>query len=157
MAAYTLRTFEDTDPDWLRAWYRTDKVGMESFFGIPLEEEATYLGAFNTVLQGVRAGRAEFWMLDCDTEPMGFFLMTDFTPDGRAARIHIYIDVDQRRHSFRAAKVIESTLTRRMQERGLTHVVASQPRTHRGAHALAKRLGFHEMPQMWLTKELSNG
>lgn len=157
MPECSLREFEQSDSDWLRAWYQADQKGMEALMGIDLPQESTYMAACNALFDTVLQGQARFWMLDREKQPMGFFLMTDFAPDNSTARVHIYVDPEQRRYSLKAAKSIEAALTSTLVEIGMKQVIASQPRDQRGAHALAKRMGFTEIPRVLLTKELQHG
>ena len=157
MSECNLREFEQTDADCLRAWYQADRTGMEALMGIDLPQESTYMEALSALFDVILQGQARLWMLDREQHPMGFFLMTDFAPDNSTARVHIYVDPKQRRHSLKAAKSIEEALTSTLVKIGMKQVIASQPRNQRGAHALAKRMGFTEIQRIILTKELQNG
>ena len=154
MAACTLRPFNETDPDWLLEWYRADRKGLEDFMGMELPNETQYMHVLQAMLDTVLQGAAMFWMLEREDHPLGFFLMTDFTEANRCARIHIYMDPEQRRYSIQAAKAIDTALTLQMKKRGLQQVIASMGTANKGAHALAKRMGFHTLPQVILAKEI---
>lgn len=157
MPECSLREYAEADANWLREWYQADRPGMESLMGFSLPQESTYMGALSALFDVILQGQARFWMLDREQQPMGFFLMTDFAPDNSTARVHIYVDPKQRRYSLKAAKSIEEALTSTLVKIGMKQVIASQPRDQRGAHALAKRMGFTELPRILLMKELQNG
>jgi len=149
MPECTLRAFVPADGEWLREWYRVDQPGMQLVMGTPIPTEAECVTAFNAIFEAVGTGRSQFWMVDCDDEPLGFFVLTDIQPEHRAASVHIFIDPEQRRHSLRAAQAAEMAFTLAGFRR-LGVITRS-----RAAHALAKRMGFRPPVAAVLTKNLT--
>lgn len=154
MATCTLRNFEATDSDHLLGWYRADQTGMESLLGQPIPNDTQFMRLFNELFSAALKHHVRFWMVERDSQPLGVFLMTHFEPQEGSVRAHIYVDSAQRQHSFEAGKVINDTLASEVAASGVKRVYAQQPRAQRGAFALAKRMGFKEVPTVMLVKEL---
>ena len=88
-------------------------------------------------------------MVDCDDEPLGFFVLTDIQPEHHAASVHIFIDPERRQHSLRAAQAGEQ-MAFTLGFRRLGVITRG-----RAAHALAKRMGFRPPVAAVLTKNLT--
>jgi RimJ/RimL family protein N-acetyltransferase len=149
MPECTLRAFVPADGEWLREWYRVDQPGMQLVMGTPIPTEAECVAAFKGIFAAVGTGRAQFWMVDCDDEPLGFFVLTDIQPEHRAASVHIFIDPERRQHSLRAAQAGEQ-MAFTLGFRRLGVITRG-----RAAHALAKRMGFRPPVAAVLTKNLT--
>ena len=155
MDTCTLRDFQETDSDWLLEWYRADQAGMADLLGVDVSDETKFMAACNALFEATLQHHARLWMVERATQPLGFFLMTNFDPTTHSARVHIYVDPDQRRYSFQAAQSIGDTVIKTLKDVGVEQLYATQPRAHRGAYAVAKRMGFHELPTVMLVKELN--
>ena len=149
MPECTLRAFVSADGEWLQEWYRADHAGMEVLLGRPLPTEVACIEAFNAIFEASGTGHTQFWMVDCDAEPLGFFGLTDIQPDQQAANAHIFIDPERRQHSLRAAQAGEQ-MAFTLGVRRLGVITRG-----RAAHALAKRMGFRPPVAAVLTKNLT--
>jgi hypothetical protein len=143
MHKFTLRAFQEADGKHLLKWYEDDVAGLQSLFGpqTQLSEDYECLAAFNNLFEAVRRGYALFWMIEKDTEPLGFFTLTHIPADRASAMAHIYIDKKQRRYSIQAAQAIDGPLSKSLASTGMSRLFASITGGPGAVH-LAKRLGF---------------
>ena len=146
----TIRAFEPRDGEWLREWYSADQPGMAAVMGKPLPSEAECVQAFQAIFACVQAQQSQFWMVDCDKEPLGFFVLTDIPPAQDVASVHVFIDPAQRRYSIRASKAFAVYCT----AQGFKRLVVIT--RSRAAHALAKHVGFRPPVANILTLTLPN-
>ena len=149
MPECTLRAFVSADGEWLQEWYRADHAGMEVLLGRPLPTDVACIEAFNAIFEASGTGHTQFWMVDCDAEPLGFFVLTDIQPDQQAANAHIFIDPERRQHSLRAAQAGEQMALTLGFKR-----MAVMARS-RAAQALAKRMGYKPPVTEILVKDLA--
>jgi RimJ/RimL family protein N-acetyltransferase len=150
MPECTIRAFESRDSEWLREWYEADQTGMAAVMGKPLPTADDCVKAFQVIFQGVQAQQSQFWIVECDQEPLGFFVLTDIPPTQDVASVHVFIDPAQRRHSLRASRAFVGFCTAQGFQR-LVVVTRS-----RAAHALAKHVGFRPPVANILTLTLPN-
>jgi RimJ/RimL family protein N-acetyltransferase len=150
MATITLRPFGPDDPTTLAEWYEHDPDGIAAMMGVGLPDQLASTIAFNRLLQMQQEGRTIFLMADCDDRPIGCTVVTDLPPERNVGRPHIYVAPAARRHSFAVARAGEQMAS----ELGIRHFVVTVAPENRRSILFAKRLGYFDIPQIVLRKEL---
>jgi RimJ/RimL family protein N-acetyltransferase len=151
MSDIMFRAFDVGDPPRILQWYQKDRTGMESIMGQEIPDELACTLLINSLLQAASQGMALFYLIDVDSETIGFAGLTHMTPSKDFGQPHIYIEPTSRRFSVRAARAAESYAS----QIGIKNFMASIETHNKRGLALMKHLGYSEIPRKSFLKELS--
>jgi RimJ/RimL family protein N-acetyltransferase len=149
-APVILRSVANGDRDCLRGWYRTDREGLEQFFGNDLPSEDDYIAQFNRLFEQMQAYTARMLMAELKGEPIGFVMVTDVPPTLEVGRVHIYISPKKRRYAVRVAEAGMEEV----KKMGIQLVFQNVMATNERAIRLGKKIGFIPSPILTMIKDL---
>jgi len=149
-APVILRSVANGDRDCLRGWYRTDREGLEQFFGVDLPSEDDYIAQFNRLFEKMQAYTARMLMAELKGKPIGFVMVTDVPPTLEFGRVHIYLTPKKRRYAVRVGEAGMAEVEKMGIHMVFQNVLADNPASIK----LGKKLGFVPSPIMTMIKEL---
>jgi hypothetical protein len=152
MSDITLRPFSPDDSDRIIQWFHEDRDGFELLMGVSMPDDLTCTMAVTSLLTAQEQGHVVFRMVDHGEDTIGAAILTEYVPQEKRARPHLYVIPSARRHSIKVARASEVVAK---EELGIGSFLTTVSYDNKKALALARRLGYGMVPQALLLKELS--
>jgi RimJ/RimL family protein N-acetyltransferase len=146
----TFRSVLNDDQQHFRAWYESDRKGLEEFFGVELPTEEEYAIQLSNLFGQMQQYTARMLIAEIRDAPIGIVLVNNLGPELEAGRVHIYLTPKKRRYALRTiqAGIAEA------KKMGIQLLVQTVRSTNVSAIKLSEKVGFVPSPVMTFVKEL---